>query len=65
MCIELIRDVFRKTKNFDEKIFFAMKNLKFGSTFPKVVPAIMREEICLGVEARPKLSTTRGREGVL
>ena len=65
MWIELIRDVFRKTKNFDEKIFFAMKNPNFGSKFPKVVPAIMREEICLGVEARPKLSTTRDREGVL
>ena len=42
VCIEVIRDVFRKTKNFDEKIFFAMKNLDFGSKFPKVVPAIMR-----------------------
>ena len=65
MRIGLIRDVYRKNKSFGEKIFFAMKNLKFGSKFPKVVPAIMREEICLGVEARPKLSTTRGREGVL
>ena len=28
VCIELIRDVLRKIKIFDEKIFFPMKNLK-------------------------------------
>ena len=32
VCVELIIDVFRKIKNFDEKIFFPMKNLKSWST---------------------------------
>ena len=32
VCVELIIDVFRKNKNFDEKIFFPMKNLKSWST---------------------------------
>ena len=29
VCVELTRDVLRKNKNFDEKIFFLMKNLKY------------------------------------
>ena len=29
VCIELIRDGLRKTKIFDEKTFFPMKNLKY------------------------------------
>ena len=32
VCVELFKDAFRKIKNFDEKIFFPMKNLKSWST---------------------------------